>query len=203
MTEFNNFNKLLTTKKKNMENTENMLSYNYNSKEVLNMEYIMDAESLAKYIINFYESLNHKAISPIKLQKSLYFTFAYWAGFVGKNTKEKNYVEEQIELSPYLFEDEFQAWTYGPVLPNIYNKYKDGELKKEEQVPSELDNNELLKETIDSILTDTFEISDFKLVALSHEDKAWQMNYDEDDENHNRIISREDILSEYTEKSFG
>ena len=69
--------------------------------------------------------------------------------------------------------------------------------------PKELSISDTLKETIDSILKDTFEISDFKLVALSHEDKVWQMNYNEDDENHNIIIKREDILDEYTEKSFG
>jgi uncharacterized phage-associated protein len=102
-----------------------------------------------------------------------------------------------------LFEEEFEAWTYGPVLPTIYNKYKDNKLDIINSNPKELSISDTLKETIDSILKDTFEISDFKLVALSHEDKVWQMNYNEDDENHNKIIKREDILDEYTEKSFG
>ena len=166
------------------------------------MEYIMSSESLASYIVYLYEKEYHKTISPIKLQKALYFTFAYWAGFIGKS-KKGQYVEEQIDLSPYLFEEEFEAWTYGPVLPTIYNKYKDNKLEIIKEHPKELSISDTLKETIDSILKDTFEISDFKLVALSHEDKVWQMNYNEDDENHNIIIKREDILDEYTEKSFG
>ena len=201
MTEFNNFNKLLCTKKKNLENKENMISYKYN-KGGPNMEYVTDASTLASYIIGIYEDKYHKDISPIKLQKALYFTFAYWAGMVGKSKKEK-FVEEQINLSPYLFEDEFQAWTYGPVIPSIYNKYKNGELEKTKEAPKEICTDDILRETIDTILYDTFEISDFKLVALSHEDKSWQTNYDEDEENHNRTIKREEILNEYTEKAFG
>ncbi len=202
MTEFKNFNRLLDTKKKCIENKRNMVSYKYN-KGGINMEYITNAETLASYIIKLYEDKYHKEISPIKLQKALYFTFAYWSGLVGKSQKEQLYVEEQINLSPYLFAEEFQAWTYGPVIPDIYNKYKDGKLIKSEEVPEEICIKDILKETIDTILYDTFEISDFKLVALSHEDKAWQLNYDEDEESHNRVINREDIMHEYTEKSFG
>ena len=201
MTEFNNFNKLLsTTQKKSIIKSNNMISYNYSRGD--NMEYITNAETSASYIVKLYNDTYHKNISPIKLQKSLYFTFAYWAGFVGKSQKE-GYVEEQISLSPYLFEEEFQAWTYGPVLPSIYNKYKDSKLEIIDKVPEELCSNDTLKEAIDSILNDTFEISDFKLVALSHEDKSWQKYYDEEDLNHNKVIKREDIFNEYTEKSFG
>ena len=201
MTEFNNFNNLLATKQNNHKKDKDMILYDYN-RGVINMEYIMSSESLASYIVYLYEKEYHKTISPIKLQKALYFTFAYWPGFIGKS-KKGQYVEEQIDLSPYLFEEEFEAWTYGPVLPTIYNKYKDNKLEIIKEHPKELSISDTLKETIDSILKDTFEISDFKLVALSHEDKVWQMNYNEDDENHNIIIKREDILDEYTEKSFG
>ena len=201
MTEFNNFNNLLATKQKNHEKDRNMILYDYN-RGVINMEYIMSSESLASYIVYLYEKEYHKAISPIKLQKALYFTFAYWAGFIGKSNKEK-YVEDIIDLPPYLFEEEFEAWTYGPVLPKIYNDYKDGNIVGTNDIPEIIKTNDILKETIDSILEDTFEISDFKLVALSHEDKAWQNNYNEDDEKHNRIIKRKEILDEYTEKSFG
>ena len=51
---------------------------------------IFDAKELASYIKYKYSILPNKIsqeISPLKLQKSLYFCFAYWGGFVrkGKN----------------------------------------------------------------------------------------------------------------------
>ena len=201
MTEFEKFNKLLITKKKDIANNKNMLLYSYNRGDT-NMKYITNANTLSSYIIYQYSRKYNKNISPIKLQKALYFTFAYWAGFIGKSKNDK-YVEEQIDLSPYLFEEEFEAWTYGPVIPKIYNDYKNNKIEIINEVPDDISSIDILKETIDSILEDTFEISDFKLVALSHEDKVWQNNYNEDEENHNRIIKREDIYNEYTEKAFG
>lgn len=48
---------------------------------------IVNAKELAFYISDLYISKYSKEISPIKLQKSLYFTFAYWGGFEEKVRK--------------------------------------------------------------------------------------------------------------------
>ena len=63
--------------------------------------------SVANTII--YNALKErKSMSPMKLQKLLYMLYAC---FIAK-TKES------------LFSDRFEAWQYGPVLPNVYFEFK-------------------------------------------------------------------------------
>lgn len=47
-------------------------------------------------------------ISPMKLQKLLYFTY-------------RDYLKKTNQL---LFSERFAAWPYGPVLPSIYDEFK-------------------------------------------------------------------------------
>jgi len=50
------------------------------------------------------------SISPMKLQKLLFFTFGYFAA----------------KTDRYLFLDEkFEVWQFGPVLPSVYQYFKD------------------------------------------------------------------------------
>ena len=60
--------------------------------------------------------------------------------------------------------------------------------------------DQFLKETIDSILTDVFDIADFKLVSISHEDICWKNHFNIEDEVHSNIIPREEIVSEYAKR---
>lgn len=157
------------------------------------VDYLLDLIDFACYIKTKYYETFFKNISPIKLQKALYFCFAYWGGFVNKSVDS----EAEIELSPYLFDGSFQAWSYGPVIPQIYKKEKQEELTK--KVNEEIfEDNDLLKETINSLLDDIFVTSDFKLVNLSHADKCWQNNYNFDDKKHDKEIKQDEIIAEYT-----
>ena len=86
--------------------------------------FILNAKDLASYICYRYFKIytkGKKEISPIKLQKSLYFLFAYWGGFVRKNNNNIDYVEEKINQSEYLFEDEFHAWNLIKIGNEWYN----------------------------------------------------------------------------------
>ena len=47
-------------------------------------------------------------VRPMKLQKLLFFAYGWYAG-----TAEKR-----------LFEEEFEAWPYGPVIPEVYRRYR-------------------------------------------------------------------------------
>ena len=154
--------------------------------------FILNAKDLASYICYRYFKIyakGKKEISPIKLQKSLYFLFAYWGGFVRKNNNNIDYVEEKINQSEYLFEDEFHAWVYGPVIPKIFGMYKNNEIDykelNEDEVFNGTDNFEL------------FEIADFKLVSISHEDNCWKDHFDIFDNEHNEVIPRDEIVNEY------
>lgn len=167
-----------------------------------NVDYISNARDIARYIAHsfyFNYSNQKKEISPIKLQKSLYFCFAYWGAFVRKSLNNE-YVEENINLSEYLFPEKFQAWIYGPVIPEIFRLYNAKNLEYMNLNPDTIFNEEqsIVKETIDSLLDELFVTSDFKLVSVSHEDNCWKKNFDINCPTHNIVIEPQDIISEYT-----
>ena len=93
------------------------------------MGYYFEASDLACYISQkFYDKYGYE-ISSIKLQKSLYFLFAYWGGFVNKscaNFADDRECQEMNKYKRYLFNDRIEAWTYGPVVPEIYKKFNSG-----------------------------------------------------------------------------
>lgn len=157
---------------------------------------IMSAMELASYISYKYKEIYNnpnKKISPLKLQKSLYFCFAYWGAFVheGNNTDNREFSND---FNEYLFDDEIQAWVYGPVVPYVYRNSN----KIEEYTNDKIfEGNEYVKEFIDGILNDVLKASDFNLVKISHEDKCWINHFHEDDIDHNEEIPKEEIIREY------
>ena len=160
---------------------------------------IFDSRQLACYVSDMYEKQYGKEISEIKLQKTMYFLFAYWGGFIAKNGFDS--VEEKFDYSKYLYATKIQAWVYGPVLPEIYSLNKRKKLNNYRISENELfKDKEFVKETIDSIMYDLFELSDFKLVSLSHEDNVWKNNFDLNSECHNREMKLDSIIKEYAEK---
>lgn len=156
---------------------------------------LTDAITLSSYIKYKYQADYHKEISHLKLQKSLYFCFAYWGSFVrnGKKTKLS-----EIDLSnqeEFLFDNTIEAWVYGPVVPDVY-KIQDN-IEKNREFPVD---NEIAKEYIDGILDSVLSVSDFKLVEESHKDDAWKKHFDFKEYIHNNEIPKEDIISEYSRK---
>ncbi len=65
-------------------------------------------EKTADFFLSIPDDDAGNAISPMKLQKFLY----YAQGFA------------LATLNKPLFNDDFEAWEYGPVIPLIYQKYK-------------------------------------------------------------------------------
>lgn len=112
-------------------------------------------------------------LSPLKLQKSLYFLFAFYAGTYQKE-EEIGFKEEEYDYPKFLFNANFEAWTYGPVIRDVYFKNKD-----EKYVAEEYDfGTSSLDKEIESFIEDVGSMiikkSDFALVDRSHEDKCWQ-----------------------------
>lgn len=63
----------------------------------------------ANAIIYYHREIYEESISPMKLQKLCYYAQGlYMAAYDGS----------------VLFDDNFEAWTYGPVINNLYHKYK-------------------------------------------------------------------------------
>ncbi|EMB55798.1 Panacea domain-containing protein [Streptococcus mutans] len=72
-------------------------------------------QSVIKYLIDESEVTD---ITPKKLQKLLYYCFAWHLAL----TAEDNSSDELN--SSRLFEATFEAWAHGPVIPEVYDKYK-------------------------------------------------------------------------------
>lgn len=163
-----------------------------------------EAINLALYIrkkyLEYDKNTTKREISPIKLQKSLYFLFAYWGQYIRKNKENQDSVEvDYSNYSEFLFDDRIEAWTYGPVLPDVFIAEKSGFLEVETE-NNYLEDDIIKKEFVDNLLYQLFEIDDFGLVRLSHEDECWKRNYKETDEKHNREIPKEEIINEYSAK---
>ena len=85
-------------------------------------DFYFDARDLSRYIEWRYFKKFGERISQIKLHKMMYFLFAYWGGFIKRGQDNPDYVEEDMsKYKKYLFDGRFEAWTYGPVLIDIYN----------------------------------------------------------------------------------
>ena len=156
----------------------------------------LDINSFVLYIADKHNKDYHSMISLIKLQKSLYFCFAYWGGFILNSKKS----ESMLNFSPYLFHANFQAWGLGPVISEIVKKYNAKEYDNisltQDDIERIFNNNKILKETIISLLNDIFQISDFKLVNIAY-DNTWKSHYEGVK---NKIMPADEIIKEYSIK---
>lgn len=174
-------------------------------KQEIDKKGILESKDLANYIAYKYKEKMGRDISPLKLQKSLYFCFAYWGGFVrkGKNTPESAEIDLK-DFSEYLYDEDIEAWIYGPVIPSVYRNFKidkmDEEKAKEFEIKLKKKYNGILYTFISGLINDLIDANDFDLVDISHKDNAWKNNYNPEDKKHNKIINKEDIIDEYANK---
>lgn len=140
-------------------------------------EYVFEnAEQLAKHL----KFLNND-ISPLRLQKSLYFLFAFYGASLGKLfvADEDKSVEGFFEGSDeesfpkYLFPDKFEAWQFGPVIRSIYRIEKSKKIEPEKWEP-ETDQDKTINQLMNMVLDEVNSLGDFELVDRSHEDQAWK-----------------------------
>ena len=69
---------------------------------------IYSAQDVANWFLAKADYEAGDVITPLKLQKLLYYAQGWTLAILNKN----------------LFEEDFQAWTHGPAIPSIYRKYK-------------------------------------------------------------------------------
>lgn len=77
------------------------------------MESVFDC---ANYLINKNYCLNYPAITPLKIQKLLYYAQVY----------------SLVRYKRRLFNNHFEAWVHGPVCPEVYARYQN--IKKNESI---------------------------------------------------------------------
>ena len=132
-------------------------------------------QDVAKYI-GLSLTTKGLSISPLKLQKMLYYTQAWFMVFLGRENT--------------LFKDIPQAWVNGPVYPAIYHEYKD----KADNMCDHLDSsvfyqviaeeglakysgilgfNSELTELIESIMMLYGAMTQNRLILLTHSERPW------------------------------
>lgn len=118
---------------------------------------IMDA---ARYVIYLsYHDGNNYSLTPLKLQKILYYIQGW--SYLWDNKP--------------MFTDMFEAWQYGPVNRGVYDAfklYKGNEIPYEEGAKPEDASQEEL-ETIERVWEEYGTESARNLVAMTHEEKPW------------------------------
>lgn len=129
-------------------------------------------------------------ITNLKLQKLVYYAQAWFLA-----NKHKS-----------LFEEDFEAWVHGPVLPELYHKYKE---RGSAPIITELG----LKEVSEKFNEETFEFLNevasvymphgaFQLELMTHNEKPWidARGSCEPDEKCNTIIPKSAMEQFYASK---
>ncbi len=95
-------------------------------------------------------------ISNLKLQKLVYYAQAWHLAIYG---------------SP-LFEEDFQAWVHGPVIPELYQKYKSfGWQPISEDAIPELPKD--IREFLDEVSQEYFGCDAYELEQMTHIEAPW------------------------------
>ena len=121
-----------------------------------------------KLIANFFLRVGYDygdLLTNLKLQKLVYYAQAFYLAKYGKE----------------LFEEDFQAWIHGPVLPELYNDYSKFRYNPI-QVP-DLDNVETIIEKagkkitkhLNDVCKNYFDFSAYKLEHMTHDEDPWKI----------------------------
>lgn len=172
---------LLEANKNNISN----VTYNKSMEAIRNLkrnEISADIEyskliKVSKYIISkMYD------VTPLALQKLLYYSQAFYNMFTEKN----------------LFEDDCEAWVYGPVYRDVYDYYKD---YKGRGINSDEDirlDNYIEEYVVDAVIKYFGCYNTSILVSMTHLEKPWIFSRKglSDDQASNKIIEK-DLISSY------
>jgi uncharacterized phage-associated protein len=159
-------------------------------------EALFDVHTLARYLYSLKEN-----ISPLKLQKGLYFLFAYHGAFYRNKDEEGVFEGSNGASNKYLFNAEIEAWKYGPVIREVYRAQKGNEYTWNadliEKSVQEVSENPEIHNFINTMFSQIDAVTDFDLVNRSHEDDSWKDAYEEGKSN---PMDKEQIINEYAKK---
>ena len=133
-----------------------------------------DALTITDYIILYYKNRNY-GVSNLKLQKILYFLQALFL----------------IKKDCELFDEEIEAWGFGPVIPSVYRKYMQFgcmDIPTKDIDEPFIDNE--TKTIIDSFLEKVKDMSSTYLTDITLHQKPWTQNYIKDKK---KIIPKKEI----------
>ncbi|MBF0035773.1 SocA family protein [Citrobacter freundii] len=106
---------------------------------------------------------NGDLISNLKLQKLAYYAQGFSLVLLGKT----------------LFDEPIEAWMHGPVVPDLYHKYKEYG-NQGLPVPGRVDFERFSddeRDLLDEVFNVYGQFSAWKLRNMSHEESPWQTTY--------------------------
>ncbi len=113
---------------------------------------------VANFFLKIVDRDSGSTITPLKLQKILYYAQGYYLAYFDKE----------------LFPEDFQAWAHGPANEEIYDKYKKYDFN---MIPYPTEKTTDVEDAIGEFLNDiwhTFGIYDGKyLEEQTHKEKPW------------------------------
>lgn len=136
-----------------------------------------DVREVAKYLISLSRESSRYAITPLKLQKLVYYAQGYHLALTGEP----------------LFEERLEAWEHGPVAPDIYHIYKKHRYFTIPREPfndyqNYLDNEEIT--TLNRVWNNFGHLDGKTLEELTHQEDPWLFT------DINDIIERE-LIADY------
>jgi uncharacterized phage-associated protein len=159
--------------------------YWYFINEMIDMESIKDAEYSVEDVAKYFIYLSNKTkidddltegITNLKLQKMLYFA---QAAYLSLNNQK-------------LFNEDIEAWQYGPVIPSIYHKYKEHRNQPIPNIDEEITIDDDLNIFLDGIWELFDKYSAIELMNITHKHKPWNDAYS----SRSKVI-RPEILRDY------
>lgn len=161
----------------------------------MNKNCIFSALDLAKYLNSLHIEKKGTNISPLKLQKTLFFLFGEWGAFITKARNSNGDWSSLNSYRRYLFNEDIEAWLYGPVVRDVYNKFNNETISEGDLFHT--DEEKYARDFINDLADELFNLSDFRLVELSHQLECWKSNFNEKDNIHGKIIDKEQIINEF------
>lgn len=157
-------------------------------------DFVKERRVSHKDIANFFLALGNETGDPItnlKLQKLVYYAQAW----------------HLANFENSLFEDaEFQAWVHGPVIPELYNQYKEfGSEPIQTDVKLSDVSKSFTEETfnfLNEVATIYMPKGAYELEMMTHKEDPWTKARGElgSDERSDNVITREEMRIFYAEK---
>ena len=119
-------------------------------------KYILNCFDIANYFI-FLANTSGSFISNLKLQKLVYYAQAWYL----------------VNYGVPLFQEDFQAWIHGPVIPDLYQEYKAWGWKP---IEKEVGEPSFCKEThnfLEEVAEVYFSCDAYELERMTHQEAPW------------------------------
>ncbi|EAF2349116.1 DUF4065 domain-containing protein [Listeria monocytogenes] len=117
----------------------------------------------AKDLANWF--LAHESMTPKKLQKMLYYAYAWTLTLTN---------EKEDDLRNKLFPDKFEAWVHGPVIPEIYQEYKEYGYTNIPKCESEINiDNKDIESILNQVMSVYGKFDGNELESITHQEEPW------------------------------